>query len=391
MRLVAQVIELKPTVEQESIFYQHSEASRIARNDLIAEAKRRIEKDGKVVLKELRPWFNAIKGDQRAWMLQCSQNAVKGGLIDAVDAFKRFFSGKSKFPRFEPKGRKRRFRIDNGTNTVKVEQREGRTLPFLKLPVIGAVRMKEALRWPEAQVRECRIRYKGGKWFASVLMNVPDEELNCGNGVCGIDLGVKTFATIYFDDGRVEKIDAPRPLRRMLVQLRRAQQALARKKRGSINRGKAKRRVARLMYRVSCIRKDFLHKLSHVLCMSVGMIKLETLSLSGWMKRWGRVVGDIAPYEFIRQLTYKMAWRGGDIDKADRSFPSSKLCSSCGARNDELKLSDRVWRCLECGVEHDRDVNAARNLWQWKSTSGVTGASKRQRASADSLWRALGS
>ena len=130
MRLVAQVIELKPTAEQESIFYQHCEASRIARNDLIAEAKRRIEENGKVVLKEMRPWFNAIKGIKRAWMLRCSQNAVKGGLIDAVDAFKRFFAGKSKFPKFEPKGRQRRFRIDNGTDTVKVEQHEDRKLPF---------------------------------------------------------------------------------------------------------------------------------------------------------------------------------------------------------------------------------------------------------------------
>ena len=372
MRLVAQVIELKPTVEQESIFYQHSEASRIARNDLIAEGKRRIEQDGKVVLKELRPWFNAIKGKQRAWMLPCSQNAVKGGLIDGVDAFKRFFAGKSKFPRFEPKGRQRRFRIDNGTDTVKVEQREDRKLPFLKLPVIGTVRMKEALRWPTAKVRECRIKHKGGKWFASVLMNVLEEKLRCGNGVCGIDLGVKTFATIYFDDGWVEKIDAPRPLRRMLDQLRRAQQALARKKRGSVNRGKAKRRVAKLMYRISCIRKDFLHKLSHALCMAVDLVKVETLSLAAWMKLWGRVVGDIAPYEFIRQLTYKMAWRGGHLDRAEPSYPSSKLCSLCGVRNEELKLSDRVWRCVECGVEHDRDVNAARNLWQWESTSGVT-------------------
>ena len=105
------------------------------------------------------------------------------GLIDAVDALTRFFKGQNKFPKFEPKGKRYRFRIDNGVNTVKVEQREERQLPFLKLPRIGLVRMKEALRWPETQVRECHIKQKGGKWFAAVLMHVPDEELRCGEGI----------------------------------------------------------------------------------------------------------------------------------------------------------------------------------------------------------------
>ena len=245
--------------------------------------------------------------------------------------------------------------------------------------------MKEALRWSKAKVRECRIKQKGGRWFASVLMHVPDEKLRCGNGICGIDLGVKTFATIYFDDGRMAKIDAPRPLRRLLGQLRRAQQALARKKRGSVNRGKAKRRVAKLMYRISCIRKDFLHKLSHALCAAVDLVRLETLSLVGWMKLWGRVVGDLAPYEFIRQLQYKMAWRGGKAERVDRSYPSSKLCSwSEKAAKSPHEQREWVLIVMICSyrigigvvlsvvLNTTRDINAARNLLQWKPTSGVT-------------------
>ena len=108
-------------------------------------------------------------------------------------------------------------------------------MPFLKLPRIGLVRMKEALRWPEAEVRECHIKQKGDKWFASVLMNVPDEERRCGEGTCGIDLGLSTFATIYYGNGEVEKIHAPRSLRRMLYRLRLLSKSLARKKRRSNN------------------------------------------------------------------------------------------------------------------------------------------------------------
>ena len=123
MRLVAQLVELDLTTEQLDVFHRHSEARRIARNDLIAEFKVRKARDEKVVLKTLRPWFNAIKDRKHAWMRSCSQNAVKGGLIDAVDALQRFFKGQNKFPKFEPKGKHCRFRIDNGVNTVKVEQR----------------------------------------------------------------------------------------------------------------------------------------------------------------------------------------------------------------------------------------------------------------------------
>ena len=95
MRLVAQLVELDPTTGQLEVFYRHSEARRIARNDLIAEYKKRKERDGKVIIKELRPWFNAVKDRLHVWMRSCSQNAVKGGLIDAVDALTRFFKGQN--------------------------------------------------------------------------------------------------------------------------------------------------------------------------------------------------------------------------------------------------------------------------------------------------------
>ena len=377
MRLVAQLVELKPNKAQIEVFHRHSEARRIARNDLIAEYKKRKERDDKVVLKQLRPWFNAIKDGKHAWMRRCSQNAVKGGLIDAVDALSRFFKKQNKFPRFEQKGKHCRFRIDNGVDTVKVEQRESRRLPFLKLPRIGLVRMKEALRWPKAQVRECHIKQKGGRWFASVLMSVPDEERRCGEGTCGIDLGLSTFATIYYGNGEVEKVHAPRPLRRMLHRLRCLSKSLARKSKGSHNWYKAKRRIARLHYRIGCIRQDFLQKLTHRLAALAKVVKVETLNIAGWMKMWGRVVGDLAPHEFIRQLSYKLEWRGGKLEKAHCNYPSSKLCSSCGRRNKTLTLAERRWVCV-CGVEHDRDINAARNLHDYMPTA--RGARKRHSA-----------
>ena len=225
----------------------------------------------------------------------------------------------------------------------------------------------------------------------TVLMRcVPDEERRCGEGTCGIDLGLSTFATIYYGNGEVEKVHAPRPLRRMLHRLRCLSKSLARKSKGSHNWYKAKRRIARLHYRIGCIRQDFLQKLTHRLAALAkesekaakklnsrakrGSLKVETLNIAGWMKMWGRVVGDLAPHEFIRQLSYKLEWRGGKLEKAHCNYPSSKLCSwsekaankpsrarRVGERNSTLTLAERRWVC----GERESGKQAPRSAAKW--------------------------
>ena len=156
----------------------------------------------------------------------------------------------------------------------------------------------------------------------------------------GIDLGLKTFATIAYPDGTIEKVQAPEPLKRSLRSLRRSQRKLARRKMGSRNRAKAKGDVGRRHRRMANIRKDFLHQLSHRITANVHTIQVETLSIKGWQRLWGRKTSDLAPGELLRQLEYKARWRGGTFLKVARDFPSSQLCHDC-----ESAATDWLWTC----------------------------------------------
>ena len=162
-------------------------------------------------------------------------------MMDEVDAIEGYYRGQNQRPRFLGRNSLLRFRIDNGVGTVKVEG------SHLALPRIGRVRMKEGLRWPGQAIRECRIREHGGRWYASVRVEIEEAEYtgHCGKGVLGIDLGLKTFATIAYPDGTVEKVQAPEPLKGSIRSLRRSQRKLARRKVGSNNRAKARRAVGR--------------------------------------------------------------------------------------------------------------------------------------------------
>lgn len=179
-------------------------------------------------------------------------------------------------------------------------------------------------------------------------------------GQVGIDLGLTCFAA--FSDGT--KHQAPRPLRRKMAQLKRAQKALSRKKRGSKNRNKARIRVAKAHQKISDIRRDDLHKLTTDLVRENQTIAIEDLNVRGMMANHclAEAIGDSGWGAFSRMLEYKSAWHGRTFVRIDRWYPSSKTCSACGAVAESLPLDVRFWNCPACGVGHDRDVNAARNI-----------------------------
>ena len=191
---------------------------------------------------------------------------------------------------------------------------------------------------------------------------------SCGNGVAGIDLGLGTFAAIAHPDGTHRKVQAPEPFRRSMKALRRAQRKLSRRQPGSGNRAKARLAVAWRHRRMADIRKDFLH---NELTAEVAVIQVEGLPLKGWQRRWGRKTSDLAPAEFVRQMEYKSQWRGDGFLVLPWHFPSSQVCHECGARGGKLPLEVRRWTCRSCGVVLDRDVNAARNIRDFRP--GATG------------------
>jgi putative transposase len=318
--------------------------------------------------RDRHPWFTEEGLSSRVPKEACRVRAA---------GFKNFFdsrSGKRKgrkvdFPDWRKRKHGSRFRYDAATARPHGSR-------AVHLPMIGKVRTLEDMSWLTDRIGDGRarvigttVREQAGRWWVSFQLEIDRTDINERRAVssdapaCGIDVGVKTFATIVDDDGTITEIFAPKPLKAALRKLRRAGKVVSRKKPGSSNRAKAVKRLAQVHLDVANQRADFLHKTTTKLARSKRAIAVETLNVTGMVanRRLARAISDLGFGEFFRQLEYKATWYGSSVWAADRWFPSSRLCGGCGAINRDLTLADRVWSC-GCGLEHDRDVNAARNL-----------------------------
>ena len=182
-------------------------------------------------------------------------------------------------------------------------------------------------------------------------------------------LGVKTLATL----SNGEEMIGPKSHTKLLKKLKRVSRSLSRKVKGSKNRFKAKYVCAKLHARISNIRKDALHKLTTYVAHKFSTVVIEDLNVQGMLKnrKFSRCISDMSFYEFHRQLEYKLKMHGRKLVIADRFFASSKICSCCGTKNEELKLSDREWNCTVCNTNHNRDLNASINLKNVAASSAV--------------------
>lgn len=220
--------------------------------------------------------------------------------------------------------------------------------------------MTEDLRY-QGKILSAKIFKQGGKWFASISVELNQaENLHPKTGVAiGVDLGVSNLATL--SNGEV--IPSSAPLKRQLAKLRRLTKSFSRKQKGSQNREKAKTKLSRLHYKISCLRKNHLHQVTSNLIKRFDVIAIEDLNVKGMVKnrKLSRAISDMGFHEFKRQLIYKAAQHGKSILSVGRFFPSSKMCSHCGELNQNLTLSMRKWRC-SCKTLHDRDINAAINI-----------------------------
>ena len=271
-------------------------------------------------------------------------------------------------PRFRRRGEHESFRL-RGALAVRTTA-SGRH--WVKLPRIGWLRIKgdDTERLAGTTIREATITEQAGRWFVSLSWKreVVEPEPVVGP-VIGIDLGIAHSLTL--SDGRV--IESPRPLRRRIRKLRRLDRAIARQRTAAQAEGRAKSnrqkkrelRRARLHREVADTRSNWLHGTTTRLATTASRIGIEDLNLRGMMghkRHLGRAFTDLGAAELRRQLEYKTAKFGSTLVVADRFYPSSRLCSRCGTKKDALTLSDRTYRCAACGLEIDRDLNAARNL-----------------------------
>jgi putative transposase len=233
----------------------------------------------------------------------------------------------------------------------------------VQLPVLGELRLKECNYLPIQDVRvlSATVSEQAGRWYLSLQVEQEiAEPKHKSPNVVGIDVGIKCLATT--SDGEI--FNNPKALVRAQRSLRSRQKAVSRKVKGSSNRRKAVKRVARLHQRISNIRKDAIHKMTTAITKSASIIVIETLSTAGMMKNHclARALSDASLSEIHRQLKYKAKWYGVEIVEADRFYPSSKTCSCCGNVKASLSLGERTYCCEVCGFKEDRDVNAATNL-----------------------------
>lgn len=304
------------------------------------------------------------------WLKDVNAQTLCGAVSNLDAAFKNFFSGASRFPKFKSKNRgKQSFRASQGTKILNgklylYKFKEGINI-VLHRTFVGKIKTATISKTPT------------GKYFASILVDTQTAnpvKAPVSNAV-GIDLGIKSFAVT--SDGL--QIDNPRHLKKSLAKIKFLQRQVSKKVKGSKSRKKAVLKLARAHEKVSNRRNDFLHKLSSKLIRENQTICIEDLNSSGIVKnhKLAQAVSDVSWFSFVKMLEYKAEWYGKNLLKIGRFEPSSKICSDCGAKNETLTLSHREWVCADCGTLHDRDFNAAKNIRNFALKNLSTGSTRK--------------
>lgn len=286
------------------------------------------------------------------WLNGVSSVPVQQSLRHLQTAFGNFWEKRAEYPSFKSKHHRQSAEFTRSAFSWDGER--------LTLAKIGTLRIKWSRQFTTNPTTVTVSKTAAGRYYVTFRVDEPLPTMPPTDKAVGIDVGLTAFAIT--SEG--SKFHAPRPLRRKMAQLKRAQKALSRKKNGSANRNKARLRVAKIHQKISDIRNDFLHKLSTRLVRENQTIVTEDLNVRGMVKNHclAGAIADSGWGEFFRQLAYKCEWYGRTLVKIDRFYPSSKRCSQCGHIVESMPLSVRAWTCPECGTCHDRDINAARNI-----------------------------
>jgi putative transposase len=382
-------VRLYPNAAQREFFAKTFGCCRWVFNDALAYCQRQYEAGEKRPSGyDLQKRLPALKAEF-PWLAEADSQSLKQTCKDLDGAYNHFFrrvkNGETPgFPRFKSKHRGDATYTATAATSIALER--GR----LKLPKAGRVRCRGGREW-EGKIKRATVRQTpAGKYYATVLIDdgrdLPAQPTTNLTPL-GIDVGCKTegFTHQFAALSTGEIITAPAEYKRQMKRLRRASRRLARKQKGSANRAKQKRCVAQLHERISAVRRDFLHKLTHRLTCENQALAVEDLNVKGMMAKpkpipdpakpgsflpngasrkrgLSRSLASASLGEFFRQLDYKCAWRGVTLLKVGRWEPSSKRCSCCGEINTDLTLADRWWQCPACGAELHRDINAAMNI-----------------------------
>lgn len=290
------------------------------------------------------------------WMREVSAAAIQQKEIDFKEFRKQLFSKSRKkkigFPQFKKKSNRQSYRLPNQKFKIVGNK--------IQLEKIGKVKMIMDRELPDGKLMSVTIsKNSSGQYFASILIETEINHKQKTNKEVGLDLGIKTFSTQ--SDGI--EISNPKFLNKNQVKLRKLQQHLSRKVKGSNRRNKCRLKIAKLHQSIINQRDWFLHNYSTQLINNYDKIYIEDLNVSGMVKnhRLAGAISDVSWSKFTLFLTYKADWYGKDVVKVGRFYASSKTCE-CGVKNNDLKLSDREWICQSCGSINQRDLLAANNI-----------------------------
>lgn len=299
------------------------------------------------------------------WLKEVDSQALQQSVINLDKAFTAFFKHGAKFPKFKNRKSNQSFRSPHAKNVNLTENK----IHFPKFTE-GIKIVRE--RTFNGTVKSATFsKTPTGKYFVSILVDtnckIPEAKKVTDSNSIGIDLGIKHF--VITSDG--QKIENPKHLRNSLDRLKVLSRRLRNKRKGSNNKKKSYKKLAVIHERIANQRRDFLHKLSSRIISENQAICIEDLNISGMVKnhKLAQSISDAGWGMFVEMLKYKAEWNGRTILEIPTFEPSTKVCSNCGAINKMLTLKHREWICANCGVEHDRDINAAKAIKQYCLTT----------------------
>ena len=375
--------EINPTKEQKQIIHKTIGVCRYVYNFYLAHNKEIYETEKRFVSgADFSKWLNneyIPNNKDYRWIKEVSSKSVKQSIMNGEKSFKRFFKGQSHFPKFKKKNKsnvKMYFVKTDSTVIISCERHR------IKIPTLGWVKLKEKGYIPTNYnthiIKSGTVSYKAGKYYVSVLV----EEQECGkpllnNFGIGIDLGIKDFA-ICSNGNTYKNINKTNQVKKLQKKLKREQRSLSRKYEDykKLNKNerevatrqniqKQKLKVQRLHHRLDNMRTDYINKVISELVKTKPMwITIEDLNVKGMMKnrRLSKAIAQQKFFEFRIKLQNKCNKLGVELRVVNRFYPSSKTCHNCGCIKSDLKLSDRIYICPECGYVEDRDLNASLNL-----------------------------
>ena len=354
-------IRIYPTEDIIPLIHQYIGNARFTWNKILEMYKKlyKSSKDARPTLSTFNKILNELK-EEFPFLREGESTSLQQVCRDLVQAFNKFFKENNGFPKFKAKKHTRNsFRLQNNNNSIRIENNK------IKLPKLGWIKFKTSKEYKEtilnSKINNVTVEFKNGKYYAVVNVETTHKQLPTSKKSVGIDMGLKTFATLS-NGLKIANLDVTYEEE----MIKKYQRSLSRKKHDSNNYRKELKKYWKWIDKKTNKIQDYIDKISHEIVLEYQTICMETLNIKGMMKnnKLSSKLQRISISKFVDTLKYKSSWNKRNFIQVDRFYPSSKLCSICGYKFNDLTLDMRKWTCPDCNTTHDRDVNAAINILQ---------------------------